>query len=223
MKTVIVSTSFLDNTDAHGDSYLERARRFVEYYRNPELKRLLGHTHHIFLDNGSETKFDKCNDVQIVRFPKADDGQHTRLQYPHLWRATYFLPEIIKDYDRIIWTDNDVRILSPRLAEYMGSVDYGWVAMYSNAHNFPESSLSVLCKHGGEDVLGRWIQRKPWEERCGQMYENSVPYTSVRRDFIGDRYGDIRPTPPEQNPSMDWYGNSMLQTSLEFNRYAKKD
>lgn len=216
MKCAIVTNCFLDGIDAHGDSHMARMKRFIEYYNQPALKEILGHSKIILLDNGSENNWPENETTQVIKFTRLPHGSHsTTYDYPGSWRALYQLAPLLETYDKIIWLDTDSFILTPRLAHFIRWIDKGWVGFKCKKYNFPESGCFILCKEWGREVLKRWTTKAPYTSHFGKMIETGIPFTSMRVDFDCDRYGDFRPT-KEQTPLMDLYNNATLATPLKF-------
>lgn len=214
--SVIIQACYLDGADAHGDIYLNRVEKFLDYYSNDQLKNDLNYSKIIFLDNGSKTELPKRDNVEIIKFPHLKHGSHYSNQYPGLWRAIYYCPRLLNKYEKIIWLDNDAFILTKKLTKYIRNIDSGLIGFTCKRYDFPEAALFVLCKNGGQEAMNEWT-KKPYDLRFGERLEDSIPFTKVVKDFNCDRFGDVRPNPPEQTSDMDMYNNAIYKTKFIYN------
>jgi hypothetical protein len=80
--------------------------------------------------------------------------------------------------------------LSPRLADFINGIESGWHVMWTERYKFPETAIQVICSDQFE-VFEQFKARQP-DLNYGDLAENLLPFTSVDRQFKGERYSEIR-------------------------------
>lgn len=217
MKSILTAPMYLDGLDGMGYSRLERNIKYVLYYR--KLKAELNFENFVFIDNASSQEnidlFMSAvggNDVRIIHFDKHyPRGNH--LDYLYCWRALNEINTLIDEgNEKILFIDTDFFILSKRLAKYIHDLDSGWNTLWCPKHNFPESSVQILCKDAYP--IFKAFSSVPYYTHNGNTMETYLPFTNVNKSFIVDRYGEI--VDNEQNPEYDGYGQANLKTKLLF-------
>lgn len=214
-QTAILAPCYLDGKDLIGNDRLERNIEFLRYYRENPLWTILGQPSVFLIDNGSKRSLMAQLGITVVGMDHLAHGPEKH-DYPYCWRALYFAQQLIgRGYDKILFIDSDMYILKFGLAKFLGSVQTGWRATWSNTHDFPESSLHVLCRDAFP-VFEKYCET-PWENRVGTMMEKDLPFTHIDRQFLVDRYGELGA--PSQSPNMDAYGQRPLTVPLEFAKF----
>jgi hypothetical protein len=95
-------------------------------------------------------------------------------------------------YDRIIHIESDAFLLSRRAVDFFNRCDSGWVALWSRTHRWPESTMQIINRDQFDRCIGFFS--KPYAAHLQtphQAIETLLPFTSVNRELIGDRYGEI--------------------------------
>lgn len=210
---------------------LERNLKWLEFQRS--IKNELGYNKIIFVDNASniedlkklngniynsnfELIYKADNDLlDIYRF----DEHLTRTgvwEYSYCWRGLDFVKTLIKKYnpEKIIFLDTDYYVLSSKLANYIKTLDSGWVTFWCNKYNFPEAALHILCKDTFDKLLN--LDIPSWTYYNGKHMEFILPFTTIHKDvFKGDRYGEGS---LPQTDDMDYYGQFFPgSVELKFN------
>lgn len=186
MKTAIVTTCYL----SVGDYYL-KTKKFINYYTASNIE----HDNIILLDNASSFKnIASLSEVTfnhlIQRFP-IHMPRTSLLEYPYLWRAVYFFQEIFKEYDKIIYMDNDAYLLSPKAIEWVNKFEEGWESPWCPRHNFPETGIQVVTNCDKyKNFVKRFANEKDFIYTFnGEMMETTLP-VSINKDLIGDRHSE---------------------------------
>lgn len=190
MKTALVTTCYLNAGD-----YLEKTKKFIYYYQNLFK---LEQDNIILLDNASSFENIKALNRNIIHnygiaiqrfsehFPRT-----SLLEYPYLWRAVYFFQEIFKEYDRILYCDNDAFLLSPKAIEWVNEFKEGWESPWCPRHNFPETGIQVLTNcMKYQQFINKFSNENDFiYVYNGQMMETTLPIT-INRDLVGDRHSE---------------------------------
>lgn len=211
MKTLLFAPCFLDEGDR-----LERNLKWLDYVK--DLKDLK-YDHILLVDNCSSQEklnkiIEKHPNISIVSCPT----NLPRLQphgYGYWYRAFRVALEfcLVHGFERIVHIDTDVYILNKRLTDYLNNLETGWTGMYCKMHNFPETTVQVICKDNFESALTYFtegfLKFYPYD-----MAETTIPWTHVEKGFKGDRYGE-RELP--QTPDMEWYGQCPVSIKMTYN------
>lgn len=187
MKTVLVTTCWLDDP-----IYLAKTQKWLRHYiYNNHLK----YDDIILLDNASSfSNIIKINyrwsgTILVQRFP-VHMKRDSHLEYPYLWRGVYFFQELFKEYDRIIYTDNDAYLLSPKVMEYVNNFESGWESFWCTKHGFPETGIQIVTKDSKEyNAFVNGTLEDFIYINNGKTMETRLP-VSVNKDFIGDRHSE---------------------------------
>ncbi len=203
MKTILVTTSWLDN-----EHYLKRTIRFVNYYS--AIKDRMNIDKILIIDNASSESSITLlqNNVAIppeILTHTEHFGRPSHLDYKYLWRAAYYHKHLFaQGYEKIIYADSDFYILSDKMVDFVNK-STGWVSPWCPLHNFPETGLQIItdCKEYQDFVK----DIKPGEyPHNGQCMERVLPLTHVEKNLIGNRYTE---TPNfQQVPQMDFYAQN---------------
>jgi hypothetical protein len=214
MKTICVSSTWLDGIDKNGDEYLHRLGKYLAFYR--PLKNVLGIDEFLFVDNGSQHTnpllLPAANDYRITSLqPNLKRGEH--FDYPYVWRYYFYLSNlfIYYAYDKILIIEDDTFILSQRLADYVREKKTGWTAMWCPRYEFPECNLQILCR----DSFGVYEEftRGNFMKMNGKCFETTAPFTHVEKGFHGNRWGEERIEPAQD---ADYYCQTPLDMTLRF-------
>jgi hypothetical protein len=133
------------------------------------------------------------SDVNFFYF-KDRLGRPSTMDYPGWWRSFTFISHIAHkyDFDKIIHIESDFFVSGQRLKDYISNLQEGWISLYSHGYNFPESAIQVICK----DQLSKFreveqIVRSVNFNLKNKAAEFILPFTDIRKDFIGDRFGEL--------------------------------
>jgi hypothetical protein len=219
MKTVFFSGCLLDGYEITGGSRLDRTIKFYKYY--VPLASKLGIDWFYICDSAStpelvpqlmETFKEQPVPVTFFSYPeRLTRGK--RFDYPYGWRSLYHMKKLFNQFDKIINVESDAFVLSGRLADYIKALDSGWTTFWSPRHSFPDNNIHVLCR----DAYSRFEEFcvEPFTHHNGKCMELHSPFTHIEQGFVGDRYGELTPT-PEQTPEMDYYFQAPLELPLTF-------
>lgn len=210
MKTILVTTCWLGNQE-----YIDKTKKFLKYYSHPIS---LQYDNVVLLDNASE--FNKIFNLTPSQHPYVQRfhkhlPRTSILGYPYLWRAVYFFQELFKEYDKIVYMDNDFFLTSEKAISLVNNFNSGYMSFYCNKHKFPETGIQVVTK----DCKEYWNFVKDLSEEefiakyTGKMMETHLPLTHIEKDLIGDRwseYGIIK-----QDPKWDWSAQTLLKTIIK--------
>lgn len=190
MKTALVTTCYLNI-----DDYFDKTNKFCNYYYS--LQNDLNIDDIILIDNASckGARIGLLNwinedcPIRIVHF-KDFLGRDSHLSYPYLWRAVYHLKELFKDYDKVIYMDNDFYITSSKLTDYINNLNSGWTTLWCPKHKFPETGIHIVTKDCKE--YQDFVKSGNFMEHNGRMMETKLPVTEVNKTFKGDRWSEYQ-------------------------------
>lgn len=204
MKTVLVTTCWVDNP-----LYLQKTKKWVKYYAKSKLE----YDNIVLLDNASSFSSlvelsDHLPHWAIIQRFTEHLPRRGHLEYPYLWRAIDFFKELLKEYDKIVYTDNDFYITSDKLAEHINKLEDTWWSPWCNKYGFPETGVQVVTRNN-KNFLD--FTRNSTLIHDGKTMEVTLPVT-VDRSWIGDRYGEfeIKPDPK----TVDFWAQAMLDDKL---------
>ncbi len=208
MKTVLVTTAWLGNQD-----YIDRLNKWLRYYTVGGIQADLKYDDIVILDNASPfTEISKLQckyqNVMIQRFTE-HYGRPAHYDYMYLWRAVDFYKELFKEYDKVIYMDNDMYILSKNMVSDINAIQYGWESPWCKRHNFPETGLQIITK---DNTL--YNASYPWSRKNGLCMEVELNVT-LNKNWNGDRhseYGII-----EQDKSWDFSAQVTVPMKMEYN------
>lgn len=186
MKTCLVTTCWLDN-----EEYLTKTNKWIKYYTELDIADTI-----ILLDNASSFENIKNletgkGNVVVQRFTN-HIKRESHLSYGYLWRAVRFFEELLKEYDKVIYMDNDFYILSEKMLNHVVSVENVYESPYCSRHNFPETGLQVITKNNPYYYTFKTSNEAKFnnlEQFNGLTMELELP-VFANRDFIGDRYSE---------------------------------
>lgn len=209
MKTVLVTTCWLDLKE-----YKDKTIKWIEYYQNNIIYDL-NYNATILLDNASTFKnLELIHGLPFKVMPQRFTEHLTRtshLEYPYLWRAVDFYKELFKEFDKIIYMDNDFYIISEKLVNHINSLDSStWWSPYCNKHGFPETGIQVITKD-----YKPYNDGFPFMKNNGKCMETTLPVVS-EKIWNGDRHSESGIT--IQQPGWDFSAQVPLNMDIEFNK-----
>ena len=185
-----------------------RYKKWIEYYS--KIMEDLGVDHIFLIDDGSpDPAIENTSAIEII---SANDGLPATLskkiniitfrehlgrpsqkEYPGWWRSFTYSIKIAEKYgfEKIIHIESDFYLVSDRLIKFIHSLNKGWTSLYSPHLNFPETAVQIICQdslHLLENIRSAAEQSN---YTFNQMAERLLPFTSVCKEFTGDRIGEI--------------------------------
>jgi hypothetical protein len=206
LKTLIFCTSFAPNQQ----TWQARHRRWVDAI----LQSTIAHDQILIVDDGSPflpawpglttissadcptpTATPVPGGVMLYHFT-SHLGRPSLYDFPGWHRSFTFaaLYAQAHGFERVIHIESDAFLLTSRLRAYLGGLKTGWVALYCDKYKFPEIAIQAAAGDGVARMAA-WA-KEPYETLRGRSHELLLPYTSVERGFIGDRYGEHLPEIP---------------------------
>lgn len=215
MKSFIFCTSFIRNDSQ--DHYSHRYKRWINYYY-PLLDSFDASRLFLIDDGGTDTSEsvnvlcdplpnELTDAVNMYRF-NIHIGKNSSIDFPGWWRSFLFSIEIARKYGykKIIHIESDFFVLSLRLKQFIRDSNQGWTSLYSHFYNFPETGIQIIC----EDVFDKFDELKDKLQlnsfRSDELAEYVIPFTNIKKDFIGDRIGEV-------NVLARWMDNYVHQLS----------
>lgn len=199
MRSFIFCTSCICNQSQY--HYFKRYKRWIDYY-SPMLQSFQADRLFMIDDAGSnadpsvniiedELPEELPDGVTLYRF-KNRLGRPSQVHFPGWWRSFLFSIEIAKryGYKKIVHIESDFFVLSPKLKRFIRDLNTGWISMYSHFYQFPETGIQVICEDAfpAFDKLKNDLQNRQYAS--SKLAEFMIPFTSIRKNFIGDRIGE---------------------------------
>lgn len=180
-----------------------RWRTWLKYYS--ERQELFGAERIFLIDDGTPIEDIKL-DVIIINADELPDtlppgkvlfrftehlGRRSLREFPGWWRSFTFASRIQEKYsfDKIIHIESDAFVLSPRMAEYIKRLATGWTAFFCPSYKLPETAIQIICKDSLQELRKFWEYGNEFWQRS-LLAERTLPFTEIKKDFIGDRYGE---------------------------------
>ncbi|WP_417069411.1 hypothetical protein [Niveibacterium terrae] len=196
MKSIVFCTSFFRNEK----DWNARYQRWLDHYRQIPFadSRLL------MIDDGSfytpaaeKIRSIGCDqtidgsDPLLVRFANRL-GRSALMSYPGWWRSFLHSVHIARELGakKIIHIESDAFLLSPRLIDDIEQQQSGWSVLWSPHYDMPETALQIIC----EDQFDKMdaLRKRDLSEFNGLLAEDILPFTKICRQYIGDRYSEMR-------------------------------
>lgn len=202
------------------DEYYLKTQKFLDYYTQGNVMNALGlkDTKDIWLvenasSPGLSTTIKNIYGVSIKRYDK-HLTRTAHLEYPYCWRGLYFCRDLFQehDYDKMIHLNNDVYILSPKLATHVKDFKSGWWSPWCTKHAFKECDLQVITKDSKEF----WeVTAPPYITYNGRAMEHVIK-SPVDKTWNGDRHSEYGIT--VQDPAWDYSCQVRFDMKMEFNK-----
>ena len=203
MKTLLFCTSYADTPHR----WQSRYRKWLDYVSRSAIAR----DQVLLVDDGSASLPewrglailrelpDKAPADKTVLFHFADNlGRPALLNYPGWFRSFALAAEYARKFgfDKIVHIESDSYVYSDRLVRFINGLSSGWTTFWCPSQGFPETCIQVVCADRLEDYLA--LSHVSYAaELANRAIETLLPFTDVRKDFIGDRYGEIVQWLPE--------------------------
>ena len=195
-RSVVFATSYLANETVWISRYLP----WINYYKQSPLADIPL----LLIDDGSpyipSSDFIHAVDdvykldlqpqkVNIFRF-NDNLGRSSLTRYPGWWRSFLFSAEIAQHLDlkKLIHIESDAYILSNSCFGTILELSKGWTSPWLPKYGLPETGIQIIC----EDQLTALANIKNHPDLNKRMAEEILPFTDIRRDWIGDRYSEFK-------------------------------
>lgn len=210
VRTVLVTTCWLDDNE-----YYQKTDKWLKHYHY--LNGVLQYNNIILLDNASS--FEQLNKLTYGKIIPQRFTEYlprtSHLEYPYLWRAVHFFQNIFKEYDKIIYMDNDFYLISDNAINYVNNFKTGWGSFYCNKHNFPETGIQILTKDCVEYKDFVNLKQEDFIKKYnGSTMETTLPLTSINKILTGDRYSELKKT--KQEPGWDFSAQTPLEMEITY-------
>jgi hypothetical protein len=203
MKTLLFCTTYAGSPER----WDLRVRKWLDYFSRSALRR----DQILMVDDGSPT-LPSWRGVRVLRDlpdrqPAEESvlfhfdenlGRSGVLNYPGWFRSFAFAAVYAQKYgfDKVVHIESDAFLYSDRIVAFVNGLSSGWTTFWCPRWNFPETCIQVICR----DQLDRYASLSAVsyrEELADKAIETLLPFTDIRKDFIGDRYGEYLHWVPE--------------------------
>lgn len=229
MRTALLAPGYLGDTptdvDPLGNNRIARAKKYVEFYS--KLLPRLGAAWMFFCDNGSSLENIKQvggltldpesheinnlgGDVPVTHILYPNVQRTGPSSMPYCWRAEWQIRKLFEwGYDKVIFIDTDLYLISKRMIDWTKAVDSGWHSVLDRMYTWPAPEFQVVvkgCKRFEDYTSG------DWRAEDGKCMELTLPFTFVHGEFIYGRFGEDR---IPQHPSHDAYGQAPIDMTIQ--------
>lgn len=198
MKTLLFCTSYIRDAEA----WQTRYQRWLDFYRNGPINA----DKTLMIDDGSP--YLPPSDIIATIPASAAIGEHdapygivhfeenlgrqSMSAYPGWWRSFLHAHTIAKaiDADKIVHIESDAYLLNKRLVDFINETHTGWHVMWAQRYELPETAIQVICRDQF-DALEAFKNARPNLDFT-DIAERLLPFTSVNRQFKGDRYSEFK-------------------------------
>lgn len=197
MKAIIFCTSFIKDAP----SWESRYQRWLDYYENIPIDAVKK----IMIDDGSPflPPAEIINTVShsaplaengdknlIIRFDN-NLGRQSGADYPGWWRSFLHSVNVANELgvDKIIHIESDAYIMTPRLVNFINEIESGWNVLWSPRYRMPETAIQVICRD--QFAIFEKFKDKHPDYFFPDIAEKLLPFTTVHKQFKGDRYSDF--------------------------------
>jgi hypothetical protein len=205
MRCAIFCTCYLDrDPDAFNE---HRYRKWIDYYVS-RLDALRADC--VFLmDDGSEHAVlrtlaadavimtnglrEDAGRINIARFD-THLGRDSGRDSAGWWRSFTHAHALVARYgvEKLIHLESDFFVISDRLIRYIADLRRGWTSLFSRHHGFAETAIQVICADAFGDLERLSARARASGYRFLLDAESVLPITYVNKDFVGDRFGELR-------------------------------
>jgi hypothetical protein len=228
MSSFLFCTSYIDKNIMN--CHPLRYKKWISYYS--QIMTRLGVDYIFMIDDGSLDL--AIEDPVIVDVFSAKEGLPAELSkkiniitfrqhlgrpsiedYPGWWRSFTYSIKIAEKYNfkKIVHIESDFYIISDRLMRFINSLNSGWTSLYSSHYGFCETGIQIICQDSFYDLEGIRNTIEASNYKINQVAEHFLPFTSVCKEFNGDRLGDLsilndqRMLEEKGTNELDFYGN----------------
>ena len=204
MHTLLFCTAYADSPQRWDSRY----RKWLDYFSRSRLAK----DQILMIDDGS-TSLPAWRGVRVLHqlpqerppekavvyhFPR-NLGRSGMLDYPGWFRSFAFAASYARTYgfSKIVHVESDCYLYSDRMVQFVNALSAGWTTFWCESQGFPETCIQVICA----DQLDAYLKLAGMDyatQLANRPIENLLPFTDVRKDFIGDRYGEFARWVPEE-------------------------
>jgi hypothetical protein len=132
-----------------------------------------------------------CRSEKVLYHFKTNLGRRAVSDFPGWVRSFQFAGRYARcnGFTRIIHIESDAFLIGRRLQNYANRFSEGWVALWSERHNRPESGIQFIAGSGLQTYFA--VCERHYDEYKNVEIETSLPFTGIEHGFIGDRYGEM--------------------------------
>ena len=156
---------------------------WLDYY-----KKLFPDSCFVIVNDGPDLGHWNRMDTQVI-YLEPRLGRVSHLNHAGLFRSLRHMCYWMSDTIKMLWIEWDFYILSQRCIDWVCSISRGLVGAWCPQHNFPETSMIILCQDqyvNFYSFINQWATTPESVE-----LERAMPFTEVKKDFIGNRYSDV--------------------------------
>ena len=204
MKTLLFCTTYASTPEA----WQARYRKWLDFFsRSPLARQQI-----LLIDDGSPVLpawrgtrvLDSLPDKQpaeasvLFHFPD-NLGRSDVFVYPGWFRSFFFASRYAQKFgfDKLVHVESDCYLYSSRIVSFINELSAGWTTFWCPRWGFPETCIQVICADQMEKF--RAIGSMSYDEGpSGKAIEVLLPFTDIRKDFVGDRYGEYLAWVPEE-------------------------
>jgi hypothetical protein len=137
-------------------------------------------------------------DKTVLYHFKDNLGRSGIRTYPGWYRSFAFAATYALRYGfaKVVHVESDCFIYSERMFDFVNGLDSGWTAFWCPLWQFPETCIQVICEDQFE-AYAKLSTVSYAQELADKPIEMLLPFTQVRKDFVGDRYGEYVQWVPE--------------------------
>ena len=131
-------------------------------------------------------------------------GRQAVYVYPGWHRSFMLAAQYARQYgyEKIIHVEADAFLISDRIHQYINDFNSGWVTFWCPRYQLPETAIQVIAGSALNslyeiiDVPYSKFSGWPADPGIGQR-ASWLPYTTINKDFHGDRWGETLRMPPK--------------------------
>lgn len=204
MKTLLFCTSYA----ADAETWSARYRRWVDFCLDGKLT----HDQLLLVDDGSpqlpswrglktlQELPDRQPSEKMVLFHFGNNlGRGGVVDYAGWFRSFTLAAVYARKYgfEKVVHVESDSFVFSRRMVDYINRLSTGWTTFWCPRWNFPETCIQVICQDQLESYAH--LAEIPYASQlAGKPIEMLLPFTQVRKDFVGDRYGEYAQWLPDK-------------------------
>ncbi len=203
MKSLLFCTSYAGTAEAWSARY----RKWLDFFTRSALER----DQILLVDDGSPLLPSWRGVKQLQVLPERQPSEKTVLfhfennlgragvcNYAGWFRSFAFAATYARKYgfNKVIHVESDCFLYSQRIIEFINGLSSGWTALWCPRWKFPETCIQIICEDQLE-AYARLASISYADELADKPIEFMLPFTDVRKDFVGDRYGEYLQWVPE--------------------------
>ncbi len=207
-RTLLFCTAYAEDPSVWTDRY----RRWLDAIQSSALRP----DQILIVDDGSPT-LPGWNDTRIVSIDSLGDAYSAPLSPPILlahfrvrrgrldvlnfpgWHRSFAFAALYAQthqFDRVIHIESDAYVISPRAQTFLTEFQDGWAAFWCARYDMPESAIQVAAGEGVRTLAQ--FARRPYADLIGKTHEREMGFTTVEKQFRGDRYGEFTRAVPAE-------------------------